>query len=59
MVVLLGKAVIQEGAISAGRLEDYITKYRQGIKEIGMTPESFASSYHVAILVDPTALRGF
>ena len=38
---------------------DYVRKYREGIKDIGMTPESFEADYHVAILVKPTVLRGF
>jgi PPOX class probable F420-dependent enzyme len=59
VMVLLGKATIVDGKINPERLKDYIRKYREGIKEIGMTPESFEADYHVAILVRPTSLRGF
>jgi PPOX class probable F420-dependent enzyme len=59
VVVLLGEAKIMEGKVSKDRMEDYIRKYREGIKDIGMTPESFEADYHVAILVKPTSLRGF
>jgi hypothetical protein len=33
--------------------------YREGIPAIGMTPESFAQSYSVAIRVTPNKMRGF
>jgi PPOX class probable F420-dependent enzyme len=59
VVVLLGEATVLEGKIGLDRLNAYISKYRQGIEEIGMTPASFESDYHVAIVVKPTALRGF
>ena len=59
VVVLLGEAALVEGKVNPERLKDYIRKYREGIKDIGMTPESFEADYHVAILVKPTVLRGF
>lgn len=37
----------------------YIEKYRAHIPKIGLTPESFASSYSTLIHVSPTSLRGF
>ena len=59
VMVLLGEATIEEGKVNPERLTDYIRKYREGIKDIGMTPESFEADYHVAIFVKPTTLRGF
>lgn len=59
VVVLLGNASLMEGKVSSERLKVYLRKYRDGIKDIGMTPESFEADYHVAIMVKPTALRGF
>ena len=59
VMVLLGEATIEEGKVNPERLTDYIRKYREGIKDIGMTPESFEVDYHVAIFVKPTTLRGF
>jgi len=59
VVVLLGEASIVVGQVSLERLKDYLRKYREGIKDIGMTPESFQADYHVPILVKPKALRGF
>lgn len=59
VMVLLGEATIEEGKVSPERLKNYIQKYREGIKDIGMTPESFEADYHVAIFVNPVSLRGF
>jgi PPOX class probable F420-dependent enzyme len=59
VMVLLGEATIVEGKVSPERLIDYIRKYREGIKNIGLTPASFEADYHVTILVRPTSLRGF
>jgi PPOX class probable F420-dependent enzyme len=58
VVVLLGEAAIVD-EIGAERLKDFVRKYRQGIKDIGMTPESFEADYKVAIVVKPVHLRGF
>jgi PPOX class probable F420-dependent enzyme len=57
VVVLLGEASIVDGKISLERMRDYLDKYRQGIKDIGMTPDSF----QVTCLGPgrPIALRGF
>jgi PPOX class probable F420-dependent enzyme len=59
VVVFLGEARTLDGKVNPARLSAFIEKYRDGIKDIGMTPESFEADYHVAILVRPTALRGF
>lgn len=59
VMVLLGEATIVEDKVSPERLQDYIRKYQEGIKDIGMTPESFEADYHVPILVRPSSLRGF
>jgi PPOX class probable F420-dependent enzyme len=59
VMVLLGEANIMEGKVNPDRLKDYLRKYREGIKDIGMTPESFEADYHVAILVKLKILRGF
>lgn len=59
VVVLLGEASILEGMIGDQRMKEYLDKYRQGIQDIGLTPESFQADYHVVILVKPAALRGF
>lgn len=37
----------------------YFRKYKQGIRDINMTPEEFARDYSVAIRITPTKLRGW
>ena len=59
VMVLLGEAQVLTEKVSAGRWEDYLRKYREGIRDIGMTPQSFEAEYRVPILVKVTALRGF
>ena len=56
--VLIGEAVILAESIAPNRTQAYLRKYRQGIKDIGMTVASFQPEYSVAILVTPVALRG-
>jgi hypothetical protein len=43
--------------IRAG-LKPYLRKYREGIKELGMTVEEFSNSYSVPIIVIPLSMRG-
>ena len=59
VVVLLGVARIARARVSGARRERYLRKYRQGIRDLGMTPASFLEEYSVAIHVRPTGLRGF
>lgn len=58
VVVVTGEARIESNAPAADRVEAYVVKYRDGMRRIGMTPESFARAYSVAIRVTPTRLRG-
>ncbi len=59
VVVLPGEARLLDQPPPEERVGEYIRKYREGIKEIGLTPEKMRESYSVAILVTPTSLRGF
>jgi PPOX class probable F420-dependent enzyme len=56
--VLIGEAAIAPGPIAPNRLRAYLRKYRQGIKDIGMTTAGFQADYSLAILVTPSMLRG-
>jgi PPOX class probable F420-dependent enzyme len=58
IVVVTGTARVAPEAPPADRVPEYIQKYREGVKRIGMTPESFARAYSVALRVAPDALRG-
>ena len=57
-VVLMGEATVDEGAPAPISNAAYLEKYRQGISDINMTPESFSESFSVAIRVTPTRVRG-
>ena len=58
IVIVTGDARIDREAPPADRVPEYITKYREGLRRIGMTPESFARAYSVAVRVTPRHLRG-
>jgi PPOX class probable F420-dependent enzyme len=58
IVVVTGDARIVADVPPADRMEAYLAKYRDGIRRIGMTPESFARTYAVALRVTPLRLRG-
>ena len=58
IVIVTGDARIDPQAPPADRITAYIDKYREGLRRIGMTPESFARAYSVAVRVTPRHLRG-
>jgi PPOX class probable F420-dependent enzyme len=58
IVVVGGRARIAREAPPADRVPEYVAKYREAMRRIGMTPESFARAYSVAVRVTPTGLRG-
>lgn len=58
IVTVTGDARIDPDAPPADRVEAYVTKYRDGMRRIGMTPESFARAYPVALRITPRTLRG-
>ena len=41
------------------RVEEYLKKYQQGIKYLGMTVIDFTKSYSVPLEIAPEALRGY
>ena len=57
VVVFTGEASLDQAAPPVNRNPPYVRKYREGIKQIDMTPESMASDYSVAIRVQPTRVR--
>ncbi len=59
IVVFTGTALLDESAPMAHQNPAYLEKYRSGIADIQMTPESMAMSYNVAIRVKPDKERGF
>ncbi len=59
VVVMTGTAKLDPTAPSPIKHKEYFKKYRQGITNIGMTPEKFGEEYPVALRVTPKTLRGF
>jgi PPOX class probable F420-dependent enzyme len=58
IVILSGQARLDTAVPPANQHAEYAAKYAQGIKGIGMTPESFAQAYSVPIRFTPSKLRG-
>ncbi len=58
IIVLTGEAQIVANAPPATDVAAYIEKYAEPITHIGMTPETFAAAYSVAIRITPTDMRG-
>lgn len=57
-MVVMGEAMIDPNAPRANEHAAYRAKYAEGIKGIGMTEESMAAAFNVAIRVTPTRVRG-
>ena len=58
IVIVTGEARIDPQAPPADQVPAYLTKYNEGMRRIGMTPESFARAYSVAVRITPRRLRG-
>lgn len=59
VVVFDAAAEIDESANPAANHDAYLAKYRDGIKSIGLTDESFSADYSVAIRVILQKVRGW
>ena len=58
IIVFTGEARIVPDAPLATDVPEYVAKYAAGIKGIGMTPESMAQAFSVAIRITPTDMHG-
>jgi PPOX class probable F420-dependent enzyme len=58
VVVLLGEAELLSTPVSQQAMDAYLSKYEQGLKGINMTESDFQDSYHSAIRIMPSQLRG-
>ena len=58
IVVFTGTATIAEEAPPADQVQEYVDKYEEGFRRLGMTKEVFASTYSLPIRVEPDMLRG-
>lgn len=59
VIILTGEAAIDPTAPPSNLHPEYRQKYARGTVQIGMTPESLAAEFSVAIRVTPTKVRGF
>ena len=58
VVILTGEARLAPDAPPATQVPAYVEKYRQGMTRIGMTPETFARTYSIALKLTPTRVHG-
>lgn len=58
IIVVTGEARVVADAPPATDVPDYLAKYAEPIKRIGMDASSFAAAYSTAIRITPTDLRG-
>jgi PPOX class probable F420-dependent enzyme len=58
VVILTGEARLAPEAPPASQVPAYVEKYRQGMTRIGMTPESFARTYSIALKLTPSRVHG-
>lgn len=56
--VILGTARVDPHQPLANDNNEYLLKYRDGIRAIGMNESSFAQTFDTAILIQPTRIRG-
>ena len=59
VVVITGSARIDGKCPPAQKHRAYLRKYKDGIGQLGVTPEQFAGEYSVAIRIAPEKLRGW
>ena len=56
--VVQGEAAIDQATPKPTQMSAYFQKYKDGITEIGMTPESFDETFTLPIRITPTLVRG-
>lgn len=59
VVVFTGTAALAPDAPPSYQHKAYLGKYRQGIKDLKMTPEEFSARWSVAFRVTPEKVRGW
>jgi PPOX class probable F420-dependent enzyme len=57
--VLIGEARLLAEPPSGERVNAYLRKYKEGIKDLDMTVPQFTASFAIPILVAPRAIRGY
>jgi PPOX class probable F420-dependent enzyme len=59
VLIIFGRAQIDPEALLANLNPAYLEKYRQGITNIDMTPESMSKEYSTVIRITPERVRSF
>jgi PPOX class probable F420-dependent enzyme len=59
VVVFTGAARVAEAAPSEARLAEYVAKYAEGMKSLGLTREQMAATYSTTLYMTPDKVRGF
>lgn len=59
VAILTGSATIDPNGLTAEERAAYTEKYDDGIRSIGLTPDSFLAKYSELIRITPDKLRGF
>ena len=58
IVVFTGEARLDPDAPPANEMQEYVEKYQEWVKRIGMSATEFADTYSAAFRVTPLNLRG-
>ncbi len=59
VVVFVGNGELVEAAAPEARMREYVAKYAEGIKHLGLAPEAMFAKYSTVIHVTPDKVRGF
>ncbi len=59
VAVFSGRLVVAQDEPRAVQNPAYLEKYREGIRDIQMTPQSFSDSYSVALRLTPEKIRAW
>jgi PPOX class probable F420-dependent enzyme len=58
VIVFYGDVALDPGAPPAHMHAGYLSKYKEGIRELGMMPDMYGKLYSVAFRVTPRSFRG-
>jgi PPOX class probable F420-dependent enzyme len=59
VVIITGTARVDPNAAAVIQTDEYVAKYREGIKRIGMTVEEMSNSFSVPVRVQPEHIRSW
>lgn len=59
VMIMTGDAFIDSKCPPVLEIPAYLNKYKTGIADLGMTPESFSAAYSIPIRITPSQIRGW